>query len=154
MHETARSLKYTRGYVHTWEAFPSFKGQLAKGGTASIVPVLGQIDVVYFIASWCVPCQEVVSHLKKIEGDFLRKEVRFSYVFSHDVRKDVLGFLSAFSLQNGIISNHEILKTFHNPPLPAVYIGDRRGWLVSRFHKLNLKSVPKFRSLLKKLTAL
>lgn len=136
IHEKAKSLNVSKDYVHSWIAFPEFSGELVSGGQLSITPIRGTIDVVYFVASWCLPCQEVIDRFKAMEAKFASKNVRFTYIFSHDIKKDAAGFIGAFGLKDGVISNHTILKVFHDPPLPTVYVSDRKGWLLARYERI------------------
>ncbi|MFW7378837.1 MAG: TlpA family protein disulfide reductase [Oligoflexus sp.] len=101
-------------------------------------PEKGFAQVVIFIASWCLPCQQLMPEFKKLEKDFSSKFTRVVYVFAHDTQADAEGFKQHHKIgDNAMMGTPQILKDFHQPELPSVYIGDRHKWLVMR--KLNTK---------------
>ena len=79
--------------------------------------------------------------------------MKFIYVFSHDLLQDSKGFAKAYNLNQGVLAYHELLKTFHNPELPSVYISDRDGWLIDRYIKVKIDDFEKIDKLLTLITS-
>jgi hypothetical protein len=52
-----------------------------------------------------------------------------------------------------MLANHEILKAFHNPELPSIYVGDRHGWMLTRYLKAQTAELSKLDGVLKTLTS-
>lgn len=148
--------KMPGGYVHSWITFPTISGKsVFSEEQIQIQPEKGFVSVVVFIASWCERCQRLVESFEKLRNDFKDSPVRIIYVFSHDTIADAQGFSKEHKLQGqSILSNHEILKSFHNPPLPSIYLADRRGWLLQRYLDAEAKDIAETRKLLKMMTAI
>ncbi len=91
--------------------------------------------------------------LKRLEKKFEKLDVRFTYIFSHDLKADVLGFLQSFKIKDGGLATHSLLKEFHTPPLPTIYISDKHGWLLTRFENVKLSQLPEVENLLTLLTS-
>jgi thiol-disulfide isomerase/thioredoxin len=145
-------------YVHRWIGMPALTGRdLESGESVSIVPEKGRMQVILFLASWCEPCQHMVTSFRKTAERYAALHVDFVYVFAHDTKDDALGFLKEYKLtgadQRGILANHDILKAFHNPELPTIYIGDRHGWMATRLVKASAPELARLDELLRYLTA-
>jgi thiol-disulfide isomerase/thioredoxin len=96
-------------------------------------PKRGRATMVIFIASWCEPCQQLMPKLKNLAGKYDKLYTDVIYVFSHDTKDDASGFVKEHKLAGRIVlSNQEILQSFKNPALPAIYIGDRYNYLSNR----------------------
>lgn len=150
---SAESFILSPNYVYRWVNFPSLEGENINQKTEKINPELGYVSVAFFLATWCIPCQEILEDFKKIEAKYKDKPVHFYYVFSHDVKPDILGFQKEFTLADNIlIANHDILKKFHNPQLPTIYVGDRHKFLLTRYVKPTSKELTELDTLLKYLT--
>jgi thiol-disulfide isomerase/thioredoxin len=142
-------------YVHKWIPFPPFLGAaLPKAdGQRTIEPQAGRATVVLFLASWCEPCQRLVPKFRDLEKRYSRLSVDFHYVFTHDTLEDAGGFMKEFGIESGVLGSLEILKTYHNPDLPTIYLGDRHGWLMGRYVKAGPEAVEQLDEVLKYLTA-
>ena len=142
-------------YVHKWVAFPGIVGAAlpVADGQATIAAKRGRLTIVIFLASWCEPCQQLLPRLRTLEKRYQRLATDFHYVFVHDTLEDAGGFMKEFGISRGVLGNTEILKTFHNPDLPAIYVGDRHGWLMKRFVKAGPDAVESLDELLKYLAA-
>jgi thiol-disulfide isomerase/thioredoxin len=113
----------------------------------------GRALVLIFLASWCEPCQEIVGDMRRLEQRYQGLAVDFFYVFAHDTRDDAGGFLREHGMTQGFLANHDVLQEFHNPELPSVYVGDRDGWLLTRYLKVTRKDLDDLNGLLLKITA-
>ncbi len=116
--------------------------------SVTIAPKRGQALAVILIASWCEACQELVESVKTRLSRYRAINARFVFAFSHDAAQDA----QDFAKQYGIESDSVLLsdKSFaslgdkkpnggldEGPPLPSVFLTDRREWLVGRW--LNAK---------------
>lgn len=146
--------KYTPGPV---EKFPSeISGvDLKTGKTIKYSPKRGRATVVFFVASWCEPCQQLMPQVKNLAKKYENIYTDIIYVFAHDTKDDASGFAREHKLTGHmVLANHEILKAFKNPPLPAFYVGDRYNYLSNRALKLTSSDLAKLDDYLTKLTAL
>lgn len=129
-------VKLTDGYVHEWKNFPTIEGQnIYDGKTVTFGAHKGRMFVAYFIASWCVPCQSIITNLRTVETKNKDVLTDFIYIFTHDTQEDAVTFARTYKIKNAVLANHEMLKNFKNPELPAVYFSDRKGWLAGRYLK-------------------
>lgn len=138
------------GYIQNWQAFPSASGYLVgREDFLTIEAVTGQIELVVFLASWCLPCQEMIQDLEKISRDFEGKNVRITYIFAHDTSSDALGFLEAYQVKTpAILGTPKILKDFSQPELPSLYLSDKRGWYVLDYKSFKPNDLEKLRKYL------
>jgi thiol-disulfide isomerase/thioredoxin len=142
-------------YVHKWLAFPAISGAglPQADGQREVAPQPGRLTVLLFLASWCEPCQQLVPKFRQVEKRYARLPVDFHYLFVHDTLEDAGGFMKEFGIARGVLGNNDILKTFHNPDLPSIYVGDRHGWLMKRYIKAGPDAVVELDELLKYLAA-
>ena len=145
----------TNSYVHDWIKMPEVSGQSVRDSSSTTIRShSGQVSVVIFLASYDEPSQQLILDFLRIERKYQPLHANFFYVFSHDTRDDALGFMEEFKIKDGILSNHEILKQYHNPDLPTIYIGDRNGWLTRRFKEFDTQKIAELEVFLKHATAL
>lgn len=149
------ALNPSGGYVHQWIAPPSVKlKNLSNGSIQSLGVAKGQIGVLVFIASYCEPCQQIIKQLQAIEKVYKGLDVRFSYIFSHDTEQDASSFSKEYKLTHAYLANHEVLKEYHNPELPSIYLIDKKGWLATRYIQVTKENLSEdLPSLLSYLTA-
>lgn len=144
------------GYVHHWLPMPSFSAQalgVATGDPVSVASKPGRMLVLVFLASYCEPCQQLMGDLSRVEARFRRLNTDFVYVFAHDTQDDALGFMKEFNMPTGVLANFDALKAYHNPKLPTIYVGDRHGWLMTRYEEVTKTDIQTLDELLRKLTA-
>ncbi|SMF29695.1 TlpA family protein disulfide reductase [Pseudobacteriovorax antillogorgiicola] len=134
MRRLATTNNITTEYVHSWKKFPTIAGQaVGRDAFISVKPTRGKAVVAVFIASWCLPCQVLIQDIKAMEKKFEMRHTRFVYVFAHDTKADAEGFRRTYKIgSNGLLANVELMKTFHQPELPSIYVSDRKTWLVWR----------------------
>lgn len=142
-------------YIHNWIPMPSFSAPSLpqRGEQLTVAQRDGRVLVLVFIASWCEPCQELMSRFRSIEQKYQNLNTDFVYVFAHDTPQDAEGFMKEFKLSSAVLASYEALKAYHNPPLPSVYVGDRRGWLATRFIAARDEDLDKLNHYLKYWTA-
>lgn len=125
---------YSTEYVHSWIAMPEISATDVKTGEEiTVKPQYGEALVLVFIASWCVPCQNMVPELKKIEKAYSNVHTRFIYVFSHDTKSDAQGFMNDYGIDHAVLASKDLLKNFKNPELPSIYLSDRYKWMATRY---------------------
>jgi thiol-disulfide isomerase/thioredoxin len=142
-------------YVHNWIAAPAVTGVALGGGDGEITvtPRKGRVTLVVFLASWCEACQQMAPDFLALMKRYQRLDTDVVYVFAHDTKGDAEGFMKEFGIDEGVLGNLEILKTFHNPELPTVYVVDRNGWLATRYTKAGPGDLAKLDDFLKLATA-
>lgn len=149
----ADSYMTSRYYVHQWVRLPTLRGVDLQGKPVTQKPLKGLIEVVVFVASWCIQCQELSAYVTNLQKKYRDLNTRFTYIFSHDLREDALGFAKNYNISQGIIASHDILKAYHNPELPSLYLSDRHGWLLARFPQATPKDLKTIDSMLALLTS-
>lgn len=152
----AESLEASDKYVHRWIPMPSFRGPGlgAAGSERTVEPKEGRLQVIVFLASWCEPCQQLMPELRVLEKRYERLGADFVYVFAHDTKDDANGFMQEFKVDDGLLATHDVLRAFHNPELPTVYVADKTKWIATRYVKAGKREVANLDDLLKHLTAL
>jgi thiol-disulfide isomerase/thioredoxin len=149
----ARNRKYNPGAV---QSFPeSISGlDIQTGEKVAFKAVRGRAVAAVFVASWCDPCQQLMPDIKNIISKYNQTYVDTVFIFAHDTKKDALGFIKEHKLTApAILANHELLKSFKNPQIPALYLSDRYQYMGKRFIKLSTKDLPVLDQYLAKLTA-
>jgi thiol-disulfide isomerase/thioredoxin len=124
----------TTEYPHSWQKFPSLVAEsLPNREPYKISPQPGEALVIVFLASWCLPCQQLIEEMKRIENAFDHRFTQFYYIFAHDTLPDAQGFVKTYQVgENVVLGTPQILEDFHQPPLPSLYVADRYGWMVMR----------------------
>ncbi len=141
-------------YVHQWIPMPKLVAtDLRSQDGVSISTRKGRSMVVFFIASWCEPCQNISGQLLNLTSRFSRLPVDFYFVFSHDTLEDARGFMAEHKIPQGYLAEFATLKNFNNPELPSIYVGDRQGWLLTRKLKAEPKDIRDLQETLEYLTA-
>jgi thiol-disulfide isomerase/thioredoxin len=142
------------GYVHRWIGMPALTGHdLITGDLITVKPETGKVLVVMFLASFCEPCQNIIDDVRKLAARYQPLHTEFVYVFVHETKDDALGFIKEYDLKNGLLANHDILKTFKNPTLPTIYVSDRHGWMATRYTQSKREDLAKLDDFLKYITA-
>ncbi|MFK7873313.1 MAG: TlpA family protein disulfide reductase [Oligoflexales bacterium] len=148
-----RSGKEKKGgatYVHEWVECPKVYGYNLQGEAVPQKAPNGDMHIIILYASWCVPCQNQLKHLMKIEKEMTPRGMTFSWLFAHDLQADVEGFAKAHGLKHPILATKDTVAGLHNPGLPSIYICDRHGWLLHRYMKMKNEDVMKVREFLDK----
>jgi len=127
-------------YVHSWSAFPPLTLKTLEAGEPQMIEVKkGRVSVVVFVASWCVPCQQLMPEFRRLAEHYKTRYTDIIYVFAHDAEPDAKAFAAFHKVQGGsFLGTAKVLQDFHQPDLPTVYVSDRYGWLAYR--KLNIKA--------------
>ena len=148
-----KSYGKANGYVNNWIPLPEIKGKTIFNDAITLKPEPGVANVIIFIASWCVKCQQIIGFIQDLEKKYDLPSIKFTYVFSHDLQEDSYGFAKEYHIKNGIVTNHKILHDYHNPDLPSIFIGDRNGWLLHRMIDVSTNDLGKLDNILHLLSA-
>lgn len=137
--EQVKKFEITDKYTHEWIRFPDAKGHSLKDSQVmEVLPKKGEATVLFFVASWCLPCQKLAPSMQEIRKKYQSQSARIVWVFAQDTLKDAQGFMKAHKLDgDAILADKETLKAFLEPELPSVYMGDRTNWLALRYLKVN-----------------
>ncbi len=150
----AEALEASDHYVNRWIPMPAFAAtDVLTKETTQIGVRKGRAQVILFLASWCEPCQQLMGDYIRVQKKFSRLNTDFVYVFAHDTKDDAEGFMKEYGMKRGYLANHEVLKAFHNPELPTIYVADRHGWLAMRMVKATTKEVQDLAEFLRPITA-
>lgn len=140
--ESAKAMRTTDTYTQGWIPFPALTLKSIEEPSAkalSIKAQKGRVQIVVFLASWCIPCQQLMPDLKRIAASYKAKYTDIVYVFAHDTELDAKAFSDYHKVSSlAYLGTAKVLEDFHQPELPALYMSDRYGWLIYR--KLNLKT--------------
>jgi thiol-disulfide isomerase/thioredoxin len=136
----AQAMKTTDKYTNGWISFPTLTLKALDSSEPVVLPLTkGRVQIVIFLASWCIPCQQLMPEMKRIAAKYKVKYTDISYVFAHDTDPDAKAFASYHKVSNAsFMGTAKVLEDFHQPDLPAIYASDRYGWLVYR--KLNSRT--------------
>ncbi|MBC7661912.1 MAG: hypothetical protein H7249_19645 [Chitinophagaceae bacterium] len=135
----AVAARVTDKYAHSWIAFPALTLKSLSGEPlAPRIAIKGRVLITVFVASWCIPCQQLMSDFKRIALQYENAYTDVIFVFAHDTAPDAQAFASFHKVTpSSFLGTAKVLEDFHQPDLPSIYASDRYGWLVYR--KLNAK---------------
>ncbi len=112
-------------------AAPPFSIPLFSGGTFSLEEQRGQVVVVNFWASWCVPCRQEAPVLENTWRKYKDRGVVFVGVDYVDSESEALKFIQEFSVTypNGIDIGTETSRKYHIQGVPESYFVGKDGQL-------------------------
>ncbi|MHB8626423.1 MAG: TlpA family protein disulfide reductase [Aggregatilineales bacterium] len=110
---------------------PDFSLKPFDGGTFTLSEQRGQVVVINFWASWCVPCRDEAPELNAIWSEYRNRGVVMVGVDYLDNENDALAFLKEFNVQylNGPDIGTKIADAYHIKGVPETYIVDKHGVL-------------------------
>lgn len=96
--------------------------------TVDLNGLKGNIVVLEFWASWCLPCVPAIKHFNELSQKFKDKPVRFIAVTDDD-ELTVARFTKAQPIQGwiGLDNNRMTIKSYQAIPLPHTVVIDRSG---------------------------
>lgn len=111
------------------QAAPLFELTSFDGETLSLLDLRGQIVIVNFWGSWCVPCHAEAPDFQAIHEDFAELGVVIIGVNWLDVEREALAFLDDYGLTyaNGPDIAERIAETYHIQGAPETFIIGRDG---------------------------
>ncbi len=155
--ENAASLAISSRYVGNWIKMPSLRAVGLDGATEmEFKPKAQRVAIVVFLSSWCVPCQKIIPEIVKLEKKYKELPADFYYVFAHDYVKNANGFAREFGVDvsKSILDSDQILKDYHDPKPPSVYLSDRHEMLTDRFIDMKPSEVASLNRYLELLTGI
>ncbi|MCG3209684.1 MAG: Thiol-disulfide oxidoreductase ResA [Anaerolineae bacterium] len=102
---------------------PDFTLPLFDGSEVTLSELKGQVVVVNFWASWCIPCRDEAPFLERAWRKYRDQGVMFIGVDYLDTDKDAQAFLAEFevSYPNGPDIGTKIAKQYHLTGVPETY---------------------------------
>jgi cytochrome c biogenesis protein CcmG/thiol:disulfide interchange protein DsbE len=123
-----------QGPITVGSRIPDFTLTTFDGQTYDTADLRGQVILINFWASWCIPCEEEAAELEQAYQEYRDRGVVFLGVNYVDTQPEALAYLSRFGISyaNGPDLGTQISQSFRMRGVPETYIADRQGILVSR----------------------
>jgi cytochrome c biogenesis protein CcmG/thiol:disulfide interchange protein DsbE len=127
-------IRSQQGPISVGSRSPDFTLTTFDGQTYSTADLRGQVILINFWASWCVPCEEEAAELEQAYQEYRDRGVVFLGVNYVDTEPEALAYLERFGITyaNGPDLGTQISQSFRMRGVPETYIADRQGILVSR----------------------
>ena len=108
---------------------PDFSLPLYDGGTFRLSEQRGQVVMVDFWASWCIPCREEARALEALWQEYRGRGVVFVGVDYADTEPEARAFLAEFGVTypNGPDRGTRISQAYRMRGVPEKFFIDRRG---------------------------
>lgn len=108
---------------------PDFTITSFEGETLTLSDLRGQVVVINFWASWCIPCRDETPYLERIWRIYQDKDVIFIGVDIQDTIKEALGFIDEYDVTyfTGPDFGSEIAKAFNLRGLPQTFFIAKNG---------------------------
>jgi cytochrome c biogenesis protein CcmG/thiol:disulfide interchange protein DsbE len=121
------------GPVGAGEMAPPFEITTFDGQTLKLADLRGQVVVVNFWASWCVPCEQEAAELETTWRRYKDKGVVFIGVDYVDTETAARAFLQRFDITypNGPDLGTRISQAYRIKGVPETYVVDKTGRLAS-----------------------
>lgn len=117
---------------------PSFGLELLAGGDKGdrvrLPDLRGNVVVLDFFASWCLPCREQAAAVEQVARDFAGKDVYVLGVGTSDGRDALMKFLSETksSYPAAFDEGNVVANAYGVSALPTLVVVDRAGRIVDR----------------------
>jgi len=114
---------------------PGFTLSLFDGRELSLKELQGQVVVVNFWASWCLPCRDEAPLLERVWQEYKDKGVVFVGVNVNDVTAKAMAFIEEFTITypNGPDPYDRISRPYHRTGVPETYLIDKDGRLAKQY---------------------
>ncbi len=108
---------------------PDFTLNLYEGGTFHLSDPVGQVVMVDFWASWCVPCRQEARQLEALWREYRGRGVIFVGVDYLDTETEARAFLKEFDITypNGPDLGTRISQDYRIRGVPEKFLIDRQG---------------------------
>ena len=110
---------------------PDFTIESYDGRAVTLSKLRGQVVIVNFWASWCLPCREEAAYLEQTWRKYKDKGVMFVGVDWVDTPTNALAYIKEFDLTypNGPDLGTKIAQAYRIQGVPETYYVDKRGTL-------------------------
>jgi cytochrome c biogenesis protein CcmG/thiol:disulfide interchange protein DsbE len=110
---------------------PDFSLQTFEGQTITLSQFQGQVVVINFWASWCIPCREEARYLESTWRNYQDQGVVFIGVNWVDTNKEALAFLDEYGITyyNGVDLGTKIAQAYRLQGIPETFFVDKTGTL-------------------------
>lgn len=114
---------------------PGFSLSLFDSSEISLTELHGQVVVVNFWASWCLPCRDEAPVLERVWQGYKDKEVVFVGVNVNDVGAKAMAFIEEFTITypNGPDPYDRISRAYHRTGVPETYLIGKDGHLAKQY---------------------
>jgi cytochrome c biogenesis protein CcmG/thiol:disulfide interchange protein DsbE len=121
------------GPVGAGEKAPTFEITTFDGQTLKLADLRGQVVVVNFWASWCIPCEQEAAELETTWRRYKDKGVVFIGVDYVDTETAAKAFMQRFDITypNGPDLGTRISQAYRIKGVPETYVVDKTGRLAS-----------------------
>lgn len=119
------------GPVGQGQAAPDFTLTTFAGETYTLSELRGQVVVINFWASWCIPCEQEAFELENTWRHYKDQGVVFIGVDYVDTETEALAFIRRFDITypNGADLGTRISQAYRIRGVPETYIVDQAGML-------------------------
>jgi cytochrome c biogenesis protein CcmG/thiol:disulfide interchange protein DsbE len=123
------------GQVGEGERAPDFTVQTFDGNSLSLADLRGQVVVINFWASWCLPCEEEAADLENTWRHYRDQGVMFVGLAYVDSETESLAYLDRFDITypNGPDLGTDISHRYRIRGVPETFVVDQNGTLRALF---------------------
>ncbi|MGN6299166.1 MAG: TlpA family protein disulfide reductase [Ginsengibacter sp.] len=119
---------------------PEFSAKNIKGGRTALSSFKGQAVLLDFWASWCIPCRQMIPHLKNIYQKYHSNGLQ---IISISVDRDISNWKNAVKEDrvpwDNIISGYKTLDNldmkYNVLQYPTIFLINKNGVIIGRFSK-------------------
>jgi len=108
---------------------PDFSWTTTEGETLTPESLAGKVVLLDFWASWCIPCQRAVPHLKSLDESLPEDRFRIVGINVDDEKEKLQGWVATYGLPWAQVwdRSHEIVQSFNVTNFPTYVLLDHRG---------------------------
>lgn len=108
---------------------PEFSWTTTEGETLTPESLAGKVVLLDFWASWCIPCQRAVPHLKSLDESLPEDRFRIVGINVDDEKEKLQGWVATYGLPWAQVwdQSHEIVQSFNVTNFPTYVLLDHRG---------------------------
>jgi thiol-disulfide isomerase/thioredoxin len=128
--ELAKGSLFEMHYLQVGMPAPPAESKDLKGQKASLADYKGQVVVLDFWATWCIPCKAMIPHEREMVEKFKGKPFALVSVSVDEEKKELQDFLAAESMP----WNHwwegrdgPLIKKWNVQSYPTIYVIDAKG---------------------------